>query len=127
MIDRQAGFTLVEVLAAFAILTVSLAVVYPLLGNARAIEDAATRRLATLLAQSRLAVVGGELALEDGVREGRFDNGWEWRVAVAPYAAPPRGPVLGKAVSATVRWSTGREVTLITIKLRPVGGSTDLH
>lgn len=128
MTARQAGFTLVEALAAFAILAVSLAAVYPLLGNGRAVEDAAVRRLAVLLAQSRLAAVGGgDLPLEDGVREGRFDNGWDWRVTVAPYAELTQGPVLGKAVSATVRWPAGQEVTLTTVKLRPTGGSVDVR
>ncbi len=75
------GFTLIEVLVAFAIAAVSLATLFRIfaggLDSARIAEGEAR---ATMLAESELAMLGVEAPLEDGERAGVDDDGYRWRV-----------------------------------------------
>jgi hypothetical protein len=59
-------------------------------GRASAVEDEQT---AIALARSKVEELGHESPLSDGVTEGKFDNGFVWRLKVAPYRAeaPTRG------------------------------------
>ena len=70
MIKRQAGFSLLEVLVAFSIFSVSLGIIFQIYSkgaqSARLADDYAN---AVMIAQSRLATIGIETFPDDGVYE----------------------------------------------------------
>lgn len=117
------GFTLIEVLVAFAILSLGvgalLAILFP--GFGRAAKDESQLQ-ASALAQSLLAEIGQDIPLIDGERSGEMDNGQKWRIQIRPYS--PHDVSSGSAIEAhTVQvsvWS-GRDddpfIVLDTIKL----------
>lgn len=87
--DNAAGFTIIEVIAALAILSLALGVLFGTLsdgfynqGRARTLADA------TSLAQSVLARAGTEFPLEPGMKEGEEDNGLRWTLNITPYGSP---------------------------------------
>ena len=84
---RTRGFTLVEMLVAFAIVAVAVGVSLEAmssgLSGARAASSTTSR---ILLARSMMDAVGVETPLEAGTREGAFPDGERWRVTVSPMA-----------------------------------------
>lgn len=128
-VGRARGFTLIEVLVAFAILALALGVLLQVfsggLKNARVSQAYTT---AALLAESKLAAVGAEEPLAEGQSAGRFDDRFQWRVDVRPYeeaggssaADPDAWPVSAFEVAVTVSWDEGdeeRSVSLSTLRL----------
>ena len=89
---KDGGFTLVEVLVAFAIVAVSLGALLQIFsGGLRSSRTAEAYATAALLAESKLARIGIEEPLEEGDTTGVFDNGFEWQSTVSPYL-PEGGP-----------------------------------
>lgn len=90
-----AGFTLIEIIVAFAILALGLTLLLGTLSGAtRQVRQAGDAGRAALHAQSLLAEFG-ELP-QPGVREGEREDGrYRWRLEVEPWVdpAPPDGPV----------------------------------
>jgi general secretion pathway protein I len=83
---REDGFTLLEVVVAIAILSFSLAVLYPAFGKSAIRLDATSKRAYGLsLAEARLSSV---LVSEDwsGLPRAGEDNGWQWQVEGERYA-----------------------------------------
>ena len=82
---RQRGFTLVEVVVAFLLLSMVLATAFELFtaGMRRAI-DLEERSQALAIAQSRLAGVGMEVPLKEGSSSGQSDDGkYRWTLTIA--------------------------------------------
>lgn len=122
----QAGFSLLEVLVAFAILALSLGIlmqIFSTSGRAAVLGDHYAR--AAELAESTLALVGSEYPLEPG----RFDGeqaGYGWRVDVQVYEPglqqPPK-QLHPYKVTVTVYWAEAdrtRRVVLDTLMLNQV-------
>ena len=119
------GFTLIEMVVAFAILGLSLSVLYAAFESAllRTRHDA---RLAEgmLLAQSLLARAGAEWRLASGSQQGEW-SGFSYTLAERTLAAPPHQPPYTLPtirVTASVSWSElagARSVSLSTLKLLP--------
>lgn len=85
--SARGGFTLVEVLIAFAILAVTLtALMQAFSQGLRGLEVAQDYATATMLARSKMAEVGPLITIEEGELAGEFENGWQWRVVIVPYA-----------------------------------------
>src|SRR5260370_39045301 len=87
---NQHGFSLLEVLAAFVILALVGTALFRLfsgaLGNA-ALSDEYSR--ATLYAESRLAALGVETPLREGVQQRTSEDGYYARtVKIQPYTPP---------------------------------------
>ena len=77
------GFTLLELLIAFAILAMGLAALIQAFSHgihaSRAAED---RAIAMMLARSKLAEVGKSIPLEEGELADEFSDGFEWRLVI---------------------------------------------
>jgi general secretion pathway protein I len=91
---RQRGYTLIEVLVAFAVLAMALTLLLGTLSGAtRQVRWAADAGRASLYAQSLLSELGVGEALQPGQAEGEFDDGrYRWQLEVAPYVDPLRPP-----------------------------------
>lgn len=90
--QTQRGFSLLEVLVAFAILALSLGVLLQIFSKAiggTALSEGYSR--AVMLAESRLAAVGSEIPLAPGVVGGEPEDGLDWIVAIEPYTGPGAG------------------------------------
>lgn len=117
------GFTLLEVLVAFAILSLSLAGVFQVFsGSLRAVRVGEEYAHATALARMRLAELGVAEWPTVGTLDGEDEEGYRWRVDVeemrdAPVTPGPTG-LVPVAVVVSVEWGRGdgRSVRLSTIR-----------
>lgn len=125
---RQRGFSLLEVLVAFAILSVSLGVLLQVfatgLRNAGMADDYTQ---ATLYAESILAAYGREAPLSEGAREGVINDRFSWRGTVSAYTdgMPDTEKTRMRAyrISVEVFWrglAQTRSVILETLRLAPL-------
>ncbi len=113
---------------AFTVLAISLGVLFEIFSTGmRASRSAEEYTRATLLAESKLAAIGIEGALEEGETTGEYEDGYNWRVAIRPYrldeveaeGLPP--PIEAYEVIVTVAWGQGsgeRSVSLTTLRLK---------
>ena len=124
---RQRGFSLLEVLVAFAILSISLGAILQVfatgLRNAGMADDYSR---ATLYAESILAAIGREAPPSPGVREGPIDDQFSWRSTVSEYTEglpdPERIQVRAYRIGVEVFWpglAQTRSVMLETLRLAP--------
>ena len=90
----QRGYTLIEVIVAFALLALALTLLLgSLSGAARQVKRADQLSRATLYAQSLLAAQGMEQPLQPGREQGSFEQGhYRWTLGVAPYVDARRPP-----------------------------------
>jgi general secretion pathway protein I len=128
MNSRPAGFTLVEVLVALAILAVAFGFAFHALsGGFDRLDRDQKNSDAVLLAQSTLARVGHDIALQDGAVDGRTKDGFAWRIGTAPYGDTQDvspGRLIGHRVDVTISWKDRRqahEVRLTSMLLGPKG------
>lgn len=118
---RQRGFSLLEVLVAFSVLALSLAVLMQVFSaTTRNVAVGADYTRALVLAESLLAAAGESLPLATPAREGA-EGGLRWRLQSVPLN-DPNGPsrVLPYHVRVTVTWTSAtreRSVSLDTLKL----------
>lgn len=94
----QRGYTLLEIIVAFAVLGLALSLLLGTLsGGTRQVRWAADSGRAVLHAQSLLDEVGVGEVLSPGRRDGEFEGGrYRWELDVAPYVdrdRPPGQPV----------------------------------
>jgi general secretion pathway protein I len=83
---RAAGFTLIEAIAAFVLLSLFLGILMSALSTAmRQTVRAEQESLAAQWAQSKLDLVGIGEKLETGDSRGRFDDDFQWRMTVEEY------------------------------------------
>ena len=121
----QAGFSLLEVLVAFAILALSLGVLLQIFSKAMTTTATSeTYALAVALAEARLNAVGSEIPLEEGVHTGDPEQGMDWIVYIEPYQVqdwaaddPPFQPYRVTAVASWPSSQGTRRVALRSIRL----------
>ena len=92
MSARLRGFTLIEVLAAIALLAIAFAIGLGALGrSAQNAARAAALDAAVEHAQSLFAEQGLMAPLQDGSSEGTFDDGMRWTLQVHALPRPTQG------------------------------------
>ena len=124
--NSEAGFTLVEVVVALAMLSIGLTLVFGLISSGLGRTGSAERMAeAGSLAQSLLAEVGTKLAIKPEERDGLYPNGYRWHVKMVPYGdgtERDEAPVGLYTISTEVEWGEGaekRSYALTTLRLRP--------
>jgi len=82
---HDAGFTVVEVLVAFAIVTIVLAALYQTVAGAyRGYARVQVREQTLVLARAQLEAVGIETPLQPGESTGTYATGVAWHLTVEP-------------------------------------------
>lgn len=91
---RQRGYTLIEVIVAFALLAAALTLLLgSLSGAARQVRDSADAGRAALHAQSLLSQLGVGTPLEPGSDSGEFEQGrYRWALEIARWNDPTQAP-----------------------------------
>lgn len=90
---RQRGFTLIEVLVAFAIAALALGLLFQAASSSgTAAHQAGMYEEAVSRAKSHMAMVGRESDIAPGEQEGDDGSGYRWRVKITPSATaqPPQ-------------------------------------
>jgi general secretion pathway protein I len=98
--SRQAGFSLIEMVAAFLVFAIGIGVLMQILAtsihNTRSSSD---YTMAALWAQSKLDIVGVGAPIEEGSSNGRFDDSYSWQLEVHQVdpasVEPPQQAVAG--------------------------------
>lgn len=121
--QQQNGFSLLEVLVAFAIFSITITVLFQIYHkgvlSARQAQDYTN---AIITAQSRLATIGTEEFPSPGIYEG--NNGkYRWLVRIADVVDQDdpafRQPLVKHNVEVQVSWGHKDSLTLSTLKLFP--------
>jgi general secretion pathway protein I len=119
---HASGFTLIEVVVAFAILALSLGALYESLGGSLRRGGAARQEeLATLRAESLLSEFRGSGGLLPQERAGSdAELGYSWRITVKPYPAEisEHSALSAESVDVEVSWGERRHnVQLHSVEL----------
>ena len=127
-----AGFTLIETLAALAIVGMAAAAIAGVFGSGllgHQVSDQVATALS--LAETQMAAAGITEPLSPQQKEGVFAARFHWRLAVSPYDEPQngkppldqsKGPLRLYRIAIAVDWREGwrqREISLDTLRLGP--------
>lgn len=137
--SRQRGYTLLEVIVAFALLALALTLLLGTLsGAAKQVRWSSDAGRAALYAQSLMDQVGVGQALTPGQRTGDFENGrYRWTLGVAPWRdrlpassqpIDPNAPRLFE-VQLAIQWGDGgssRRLLLRTLRSAPASSEVSL-
>ena len=123
----ERGFSLIEVLVSFVLLSMSLAVILQIFSvNLRAVDTARKQTRALILAESKLAGLGNEIPLIPGEQVGE-SGAFRWRLTVSPYVedADEDNRVIHELydVAMTVNWKRGAGISEIRLKTLRVGAA----
>lgn len=125
-IGKSSGFTLIEVLVAFAILAISAGALLSAFSTGTR-HSALSRDYsqAVVLAEGKLAEIGVVDAIAPGEQAGRFDDRFSWRLNVSEYVPDQENSKAYRSftpyhVEIEVNWvssNTQRRLTLDTLRL----------
>jgi prepilin-type N-terminal cleavage/methylation domain-containing protein len=122
------GYTLIEALAALAVIGAGLAAIGQLgFTTVRAAYRAQTRLELTAATRKVLTAVASAQTDAEGRSSGQTD-GVEWRLQYAPFlfdvpGAPPHPSWTPQAMRVMVRAVSGAEIVVDTVRLRPASSS----
>ena len=92
-VRRQYGFSLLEVIAAIAVLAIAFAALMQVAGSSLSLTARANER--TQAALRARTLLDGAFVMEpvrEGATEGRFDDTYRWRMNVSRYRPPGDAP-----------------------------------
>jgi general secretion pathway protein I len=119
--SRPRGFSLLEVLVAFVILSLVATALFKLFGGALANAGAADEYSRAMLVAESVLAESSTLPLREGAKTGNADDGRiEWTARVEPYQAPDPNPDLERAseLMPTRLWRVAVDLTFPS----PAGG-----
>src|SRR6476646_6335819 len=88
-LSSEAGFTLIEIVVALAILALAAPILFNLISDSiNRIGFATSTAKAELLAQSLLATVGVEIPLHEANLAGDFSGNFRWQLRMSPWGDP---------------------------------------
>lgn len=122
--NGRSGFTLVEVLVALTILSISLAAILRVLAvTLDRTRESQAGTIAISLAQTLVAQAGSSIRPRLGESTGEFPGGFRWRLEVQTYGSAEdqtAWPSNAVSLSASVTWGQGnKSVTVSTLRLAP--------
>lgn len=124
--NNSRGFTLLEVLVAFLILSLSMGVLMRIVSQSlKAVETAEHHQVALQLAESQLADVLTRFNVDSrGKEEGRLDRRYRWQSEIEPYhfdnqEAGERYSISPWLIRVSVSWGAdpAERVSLSTVRL----------
>jgi general secretion pathway protein I len=128
------GFTLIEILIAFAILAVAFAgLLRAFSSGLQATTKAERYAEAVLLARSLLERVGSEIVIQAGEQSGRGADGTAWSIRMRPLEATRAineqddSPFMPYEVAVTVAVPRQQPITLTTLRLVAQGTASELN
>jgi general secretion pathway protein I len=100
--SRQAGFSLIEMVAAFLVFAIGVGILMQILAaSMHSARSSSDYTMAALWAQSKLDVVGVGAPIEEGSWNGRFDDDYSWQLEVHQVdptsVEPPPQPAAGSS------------------------------
>lgn len=105
---RASGFTLLEVIAAIALLALAFTALMRVAGGSiRLSQNASDHSEAALWARSLLDTAFTTTAVRPGTSAGRFDQRFRWQLAVTPWqpaTVPPNAPLRLYQLDLDVMW-----------------------
>jgi general secretion pathway protein I len=130
---KEQGFSLLEVLIAFAIMAISVTLLLRLFSGSSAvisITDDYTN--AILIGESLLEEIGSSATIQPGVREGHVSNRYRWTLSITPYPISPSLLQSGMNaapspywVIAEVQWGEGVNQRSFSLKSLRLKGQTE--
>jgi general secretion pathway protein I len=122
---KARGFTLIEVLLALVVFALAFGLILETLGGAsRIVRVAGDVGYAALLAQNQLDQVGTTEPLKDGIKTGKFDDNYSYRLEtkkiVPEDSSVPKSAAQLYLVTMKVSWGSGgqaRTETFSTLRV----------
>jgi general secretion pathway protein I len=128
--NKQRGFSLLEILIAFSILALSLGILLKIFSSGINTAGVAEEYSAAVqIAESLMAQTGVETLLQPGESSGTKNEKYNWRVIISPFQFTAENLDMTTLtaelfkVKVTVNWgdensgNQGRELELVTLKL----------
>ncbi|CAA9892169.1 General secretion pathway protein I [Candidatus Methylobacter favarea] len=122
--NKQAGFSLLELLIAFSILAVSLSILLKIFSTgANTAVLAEEYTAAVQIAESLMAKTGVETDLKPEESSGVENEKYHWRVSVAPFNLTMENldiqsiPAALFKIKVTIAWDNDRQMELTTLKV----------
>ncbi len=122
---RDKGFTLIEVIVAFAIVSVSFVLIMQLFaGGLRASKTSCDYTKAVVHAKDKMQ----ELVDNPEGGSGEFDDGFKWQTEVQDHKETEESSYILKKIKVIIAWSdgTGRERSINLVSLKAVDSEESL-